>query len=115
MTSIIFTAPSLAARLYLARAPVFKAASCMQAAFHVFGMELLARLDLRDTNAFFSTFFRLPDFFWRGFLSSSLTSAQLIVFSLLTFAKAPTGIQLALMHHLIMHPAGSYLIRHYLG
>jgi lycopene epsilon-cyclase len=87
----------------------------MQAAFHVFGMELLARLDLRETNAFFSTFFRLPDFFWRGFLSSSLTSGQLIAFALLTFAKAPKGIQLALMHHLIMHPAGSYLIRHYLG
>ena len=87
----------------------------LQAAFHVFGMELLARLDLKDTNAFFSPFFRLPDFFWRGFLSSSLTSAQLIAFALLTFAMAPGGIQLALMRHLITHPAGSYLIRHYLG
>ena len=87
----------------------------LQAAFHVFGMELLVRLDLKDTNAFFSTFFRLPDFFWRGFLSSSLTSAQLIAFALLTFAMAPAGIQLALMRHLITHPAGSYLIRHYLG
>ena len=78
-------------------------------------MELLARLDLHSTNAFFSTFFRLPDFFWRGFLSSSLTSAQLIAFALLTFALAPFSIQLALVRHLITHPAGPYLIRHYLG
>ena len=42
----------------------------VQAAFHVFGMELLAKLDLGHTNAFFATFFRLPDFYWRGFLSS---------------------------------------------
>lgn len=86
-----------------------------QAAFHVFGMELLAKMDLSATNAFFSTFFRLPDFYWRGFLASSLTSAQLISFALLTFVLAPTRIQLALMRHLITDPAGSYLIRHYLG
>ena len=36
----------------------------------MFGMELLAKLDLRHTNLFFATFFRLPDFYWRGFLSS---------------------------------------------
>lgn len=86
-----------------------------QAAFHVFGMELLAKLDLAATNAFFRTFFRLPDFYWRGFLSSSLTSAQLIAFALLTFVLAPAQIQLALMRHLITNPAGAYLIRHYLG
>jgi hypothetical protein len=89
--------------------------TCPQAAFHVFGMELLAKLDLRATNAFFSTFFRLPDFYWRGFLASSLSSPQLIIFALLTFALAPPSIQLALMRHLITDPAGSYLIRHYAG
>ncbi len=31
-----------------------------QTAFHVFGMELLATLDLPSINAFFDTFFRLP-------------------------------------------------------
>lgn len=81
----------------------------------MFGMELLVRLDLAETNAFFRTFFRLPDFYWRGFLASSLSSVQLIAFALLTFVLAPAGIQLALMRHLITHPAGSYLIRHYLG
>ncbi len=47
-----------------------------QAAFHVFGMELLTRLDLASTNQFFSTFFRLPDTYWRGFLASRLSSMQ---------------------------------------
>lgn len=87
----------------------------MQAAFHVFGMELLVKLDLGATNAFFSAFFRLPDFYWRGFLASSLSSAQLVVFALLMFAVAPGRIQLALMRHLLTNSAGAYLIRHYLG
>jgi hypothetical protein len=32
----------------------------LQAAFHVFGMELLTQLDLAATNDFFKTFFALP-------------------------------------------------------
>ena len=87
----------------------------MQAAFHVFGMELLATLDLAHTNAFFSTFFNLPDFYWRGFLSSSLSSRQLIAFALLTYVLAPLGIKWALMRHLVTSPAGGYLVRAYLG
>jgi hypothetical protein len=86
-----------------------------QAAFHVFGMELLASLDLAATNQFFRTFFRLPDPLWRGFLSSTLGSGRLVVFALATFLLAPPGIKLALMRHLVTNPAGAYLIRHYLG
>jgi hypothetical protein len=86
-----------------------------QAAFHVFGMELLASLDLRATNQFFRTFFRLPDPLWRGFLSSTLGSGRLVVFALATFLLAPPGIKLALMRHLVTNPAGAYLVRHYLG
>ena len=52
-----------------------------QAAFHVFGMELLVRLDLHATNQFFSTFFRLPGSYWRGFLASRLSSGQLMAFA----------------------------------
>lgn len=78
-------------------------------------MELLATLDLTSTNAFFSTFFRLPDFYWRGFLSSSLSSSQLIIFALLTYVMAPLNIKWALMKHLVTSPAGSYLVRAYLG
>eukprot|EP00884_Botryococcus_braunii_P003734 jgi/Botrbrau1/13361/Bobra.0158s0014.1 len=86
-----------------------------QAAFHVFGMELLVRLDLESTQAFFITFFRLPDFYWRGFLASSLSSTQLIAFALLTFWAAPVSIKAALMRHFLQDPAGAYLTRYYLG
>ncbi len=89
--------------------------SFAQAAFHVFGMELLCRLDLQHTNAFFATFFRLPGFYWRGFLGSTLSSAQLLAFAMLTFAIAPPSIQSRLVAHLLTDPAGSYLVRAYLG
>lgn len=72
-----------------------------QAAFHLFGMELLTQLDLGATNEFFRTFFALPQFYWRGFLGSSLSSAQLIVFALLTFALAPMNIKTKLVAHLM--------------
>lgn len=86
-----------------------------QAAFHVFGMELLCQLDLQHTNQFFGTFFRLPTFFWRGFLGSTLSSIQLLVFAMITFIIAPVGIKNALVAHLATHPAGQYLMRVYLG
>ena len=81
----------------------------------MFGMELLCRLDLQHTNAFFATFFRLPGFYWRGFLGSTLSSAQLLAFAMLTFAIAPPSIQTRLVAHLLTDPAGSYLVRAYLG
>jgi hypothetical protein len=65
---------------------------CRQASFHVFGMELLAALDLGMTNQFFNTFFSLPSLYWRGFLGSNLSSAQLVAFAMLTFAIAPVSL-----------------------
>jgi lycopene epsilon-cyclase len=72
-----------------------------QAAFHLFGMELLTQLDLAATDDFFRTFFALPPAYWRGFLGSSLSSAQLVVFALLTFVLAPVGIKAKLVSHLM--------------
>ncbi|GBF93614.1 chloroplast lycopene epsilon-cyclase precursor [Raphidocelis subcapitata] len=86
-----------------------------QAAFHLFGMELLIQLDLGSTNDFFRTFFALPQTYWRGFLGSSLSSGQLVVFALLTFALAPAGIKGKLVSHLITDPSGAYLAQKYLG
>lgn len=86
-----------------------------QAAFHVFGMELLTQLDLAATNDFFKTFFALPDYYWRGFLGSNLSSVQLLVFAFLTFLYAPVGIKAKLVSHLITDPAGKYLIDRYLA
>lgn len=45
-----------------------------QASFQVFGMELLCQLDTAATADFFTTFFRLPASYWRGFLASKLSS-----------------------------------------
>ena len=57
----------------------------VQAAFHVFGMELLAQLDLDATNQFFEAFFRLPKPYWQGFLASRLSSGKLVLFAAATF------------------------------
>ena len=46
----------------------------LQTSFQVFGMELLCQLDTGSTADFFTTFFRLPHSFWRGFLASKLSS-----------------------------------------
>lgn len=72
-----------------------------QAAFHVFGMELLAQLELPQINRFFETFFKLPAFYWKGFLSASITSFDLLVFAIITFIIAPPQIKLRLITHLL--------------
>ncbi len=78
-------------------------------------MELLAQLDIKSTNNFFSTFFRLPDRYWRGFLASSLSSRQLILFAMWMMVRAPPSIQLKLMQHMLLDPAGKYMLRTYAG
>jgi len=86
-----------------------------QASFHVFGMELLCKLDLNSTADFFTTFFALPDIFWRGFLASKLSSVDLLGFAGATFVLAPIGIKAKLVSHLLADPAGKYLFKVYLG
>jgi lycopene epsilon-cyclase len=85
-----------------------------QASFHVFGMELLCQLDVKSTTDFFSTFFALPKKQWEGFLASKLSSVDLLVFALYTFAIAPVNIKFALVSHLMTHPAGKYFVGTYL-
>lgn len=83
------------------------------AAFHTFGMELLALMDVKSINDFFLSFFSLPSWMWKGFLSSSLDSNQLILFALAMFAVAPVHMKAKLVGHLL-HPAGTYLMKAYL-
>ena len=83
------------------------------AAFHTFGMELLALMDVRSINDFFLAFFSLPEGLWKGFLSSSLNSNQLLLFALSMFAVAPVHMKAKLVGHLF-HPAGAYLMRIYM-
>ncbi|KAL6767101.1 LCYE1 [Auxenochlorella protothecoides x Auxenochlorella symbiontica] len=84
-----------------------------QAAFHIFGMELLCKMGVEPTAQFFTTFFSLPTRQWRGFLGSSLTSLQLLVFAGTTFVLAPLPIKTRLVRHLVQDPAGKYLLRAY--
>ena len=86
-----------------------------QAAFHVFGMELLAGMDGPALNGFFLTFFSLQPRFWHGFLSSTLSSSELVLFALYMFAVAPLGLKYRLVAHLLGDASGSYLIRHFTG
>ena len=86
-----------------------------QASFHIFGMELLCQLDVGATADFFTTFFRLPGHYWRGFLASQLSSLDLLGFAAVTFALAPANIKAKLVAHLLTDPAGQYLLRTYTG
>lgn len=51
-------------------------------------MELLASLNLSATTSFFTAFFALPTFYWRGFLASKLSPTDLVGFALVTFLVA---------------------------
>lgn len=84
-----------------------------QAAFHVFGMELLCTLGISSTCDFFLTFFNLPSRYWRGFLASRLSSLELLGFAMTTFVLAPAGIKAKLVGHLITDPSGAYLTSTY--
>lgn len=86
----------------------------MQASFHVFGMELLATLEIRSIHQFFDTFFRLPDRYWRGFLASKLSAVDLLVFAMLTFVTCSWHIRGKLMGHLFTSDAGTYMVNSYM-
>ncbi|KAI3436480.1 hypothetical protein D9Q98_005897 [Chlorella vulgaris] len=86
-----------------------------QTSFQVFGMELLCQLDTAATADFFTTFFRLPNSYWRGFLASKLSSVDLLTFAMLTWVLAPLNIKAKLISFFITDPAGRYMANVYLG
>lgn len=59
-----------------------------QREFFTFGMDVLLKLDLKETRQFFAAFFGLSDFHWQGFLSSRLSFPQLMAFGLALFANS---------------------------
>lgn len=85
----------------------------VQASFHIFGMELLATLDVTKIHEFFDCFFRLPDRYWRGFLASKLSSVDLMAFAMLTFMQCSTGIRAKLVQHLATDVSGGYMLQTY--
>ncbi|OVA08403.1 2-oxoacid dehydrogenase acyltransferase [Macleaya cordata] len=78
-----------------------------QRAFFLFGLELILQLDIEGIRTFFQTFFRLPNWMWKGFLGSSLSSTDLLLFALYMFILAPNSMRMCLVRHLLSDPTGA--------
>ncbi|KAJ0787717.1 putative lycopene epsilon-cyclase [Helianthus annuus] len=74
-----------------------------QRAFFLFGLALIVQMDIEGTR----TFFRLPTWMWWGFLGSSLSSTDLIVFEFYMFIIAPHSLRMGLVRHLRSDPTGA--------
>ncbi|XP_031473635.1 lycopene epsilon cyclase, chloroplastic isoform X2 [Nymphaea colorata] len=86
-----------------------------QRAFFLFGLELILQFDVNGVREFFDTFFRLPEWLWKGFLGSKLSSIDLVWFALYMFVIAPNGMRKLLIRHLLSDPSGATLMRTYLN
>ncbi|KAF6137019.1 hypothetical protein GIB67_030783 [Kingdonia uniflora] len=85
-----------------------------QRAFFLFGLELILLLVIEGIRTFFNSFFRLPAWMWWGFLGSSLSSADLILFSFYMSIFAPNNMRIALVRHLMPDPSGAFMVKAYL-
>ncbi|XP_076957155.1 lycopene epsilon cyclase, chloroplastic-like [Bidens hawaiensis] len=85
-----------------------------QRAFFLFGLALIVQMDIEGTRTFFRTFFRLPTWMWWGFLGSSLSSTDLIVFAFYMFIIAPQSLRMGLVRHLLSDPTGATMVKAYL-
>ncbi|XAR53454.1 Lycopene epsilon-cyclase [Bertholletia excelsa] len=85
-----------------------------QRAFFLFGLALILQLDIDGIREFFHTFFRLPNWMWQGFLGSTLSSADLVLFAFYMFFIAPNNMRMCLIRHLLSDPTGSTMLRTYL-
>ncbi|KAM2313649.1 hypothetical protein EV1_026298 [Malus domestica] len=84
-----------------------------QRSFFLFGLALILQQDIEGIRIFFHTFFRLPTWMWQGFLGSTLSSADLILFALYMFVLAPNNLRKNLVRHLLSDPSGATMIRTY--
>lgn len=85
-----------------------------QRAFFLFGLALILELDIDGIRTFFDTFFRLPNWMWKGFLGSTLSSADLVLFAIYMFVIAPNDMRKSLIRHLFSDPTGATMVRTYL-
>ncbi|XP_027339656.1 lycopene epsilon cyclase, chloroplastic isoform X2 [Abrus precatorius] len=85
-----------------------------QRAFFLFGLALILQLDIEGIRTFFRTFFCLPDWMWQGFLGSSLSSSDLVLFAFYMFIIAPNNLRMCLVKHLLSDPTGATMIKTYL-
>lgn len=86
-----------------------------QRSFFLFGLALILQLDIEGTRTFFHAFFRLPKWMWQGFLGSTLSSADLVLFAFYMFVIAPNEMRMCLIRHLLCDPTGATMVRTYLA
>jgi lycopene cyclase-like protein len=79
-----------------------------------FGMEVLAELDRAGIERFFAEFFELPESRWRGFVSASAPTAELMATMLRYFAMAPRDIRRRLAAALLGRE-GRHMARGFFG
>ncbi|KAM3383248.1 lycopene epsilon cyclase, chloroplastic isoform X1 [Capsicum galapagoense] len=84
-----------------------------QRSFFLFGLALILQLDIEGIRSFFRAFFRVPKWMWQGFLGSSLSSADLMLFAFYMFIIAPNDMRKGLIKHLLSDPTGATMIRTY--
>ncbi|KAG6413863.1 hypothetical protein SASPL_126578 [Salvia splendens] len=85
-----------------------------QRAFFLFGLALILQLDIEGIRTFFHSFFRLPKWMSQGFLGSTLSSGDLLLFALYMFVIAPNDMRKSLINHLISDPTGGIMVKTYL-
>ncbi|KAL9149728.1 hypothetical protein ABFS82_12G124700 [Erythranthe guttata] len=85
-----------------------------QRAFFLFGLALIVQLDTEGIRTFFHSFFRLPKWMSQGFLGSTLSSGDLLLFALYMFVIAPNDMRKCLINHLISDPTGAIMVKSYL-
>jgi len=52
---------------------------------------------------------------WQGFLGSSLSSTDLVLFAFYMFIIAPNNLRMSLVRHLLSDPTGATMIKTYLA
>ncbi|KAG8487555.1 hypothetical protein CXB51_016144 [Gossypium anomalum] len=85
-----------------------------QRSFFLLGLALLLQLDTEGSRTFFRIFFRLPSWMWQGFLGSTLSSIDLVVFAFSMFIIAPMDMKMLLIRHLLKDPTATTMISTYL-
>lgn len=72
---------------------IWPAARLRQRALHLYGADVVARLDARELSAFFRGFFQLPDAIVRGWLADDLPVDALARAMASLFTKLPPGLR----------------------
>ncbi|MCS6826930.1 MAG: lycopene cyclase family protein [Caldilinea sp.] len=71
---------------------------------YLFGLRTLLSLNEAQLQQFFAAFFHLPVRYWGGYLSNTLTTAEIIQTMAYVFMTAPMPLRLVLIREALRHP-----------